>query len=477
MRAQVHWTTAAERALIVEEALGLLERVGMRFGPCDALDAMAEAGAIVDREQGVARMPAELVRGALAQCSRRVVLGGLTPADDCVLEEGVAHFTNSGAPPKTLDMETGERRSSTTQDLVDATAVLDVIESTDIVWPIVAATDQPNDRRMMAELATALAHTRKHVQHEVEGRWQVEAVRRMSEATGGDLRERPRVSLVCCTASPLLAHGELLDASTDLAALGIPIVIYPMPIAGGTAPITVAGAVTMNIAEFMGTATAMLLRAPQAPIIMGAGVSLLDMRQTTYSLGALETGLMAATCVEIAHELGVPCLAPALASDAKRPGIQAAFEKALKGLTVASTTPDLMTGGIGVLEGAGLMSLPQIIIDDEVALMITRILRGPLISREEIMPEVIDRVGHTGSYLAEKETRRRLHAGEQFMPAIADRRSYEQWQASGSDELETAKGRVRQILADAATAEPLLDEDRLRELDACVAASAAAAPR
>ena len=206
---------------------------------------------------------------------------------------------------------------------------------------------------------------------------------------------------------------------------------------------------------------------------MGAGVSLLDMHQTTYSLGALETGLMAATCVEIAHELGVPCLAPALASDAKRPGIQAAFEKALKGLTVASSSPDLMTGGIGVLEGAGLMSLPQIIIDDEVARMIMCILSGPDISREAIMPEVIERVGHSGNYLVEKETRRRVRGGELFMPVIADRQSYEHWQANGTDELETAKERVRQILADAATNEPLLDAAQLQELKAAVAASVA----
>ena len=79
----------------------------MRFGACDALEALAAAGATVDREQGVARMSADLVRGAPAQCSRRVVLGGLTPADDCVLEEGAAHFRDSGAPPKTLDMDIG----------------------------------------------------------------------------------------------------------------------------------------------------------------------------------------------------------------------------------------------------------------------------------------------------------------------------------------------------------------------------------
>jgi hypothetical protein len=43
MKTPVQWTTAEERALIVDEALGLLENVGMRFGPCDALNALAGA--------------------------------------------------------------------------------------------------------------------------------------------------------------------------------------------------------------------------------------------------------------------------------------------------------------------------------------------------------------------------------------------------------------------------------------------------
>lgn len=70
----------------------LLDRVGMRFGAGDALEALAEAGAHVDREQGVARISRELVQRAIAACPREMTLGGLTPQDDCRLREDTPHF-------------------------------------------------------------------------------------------------------------------------------------------------------------------------------------------------------------------------------------------------------------------------------------------------------------------------------------------------------------------------------------------------
>ncbi len=475
MRTRVEWTTRQERQSIIDEAVGLLERVGMDFGHGDALEALAEAGAEVDRERGVARIPARLVEEALTRCPREIVLGGATPADDCLLSEGVAHFTNSGAPPETLDFETDRRRRSTDDDLRKATMILDTT-CTAITWPVVTSADLPEARRTLGEVLTLLSWTRKHVQHEIAGRWQLESYRRMAEVAGGDARDRPRLSLVCCTASPLHAHSELLDASTDAAALGFPVVILPMPILGATAPITIAGTATMNTAEFLGAATAIQLRAPGAPLIMGIGPGLVDMRQTTYCFGALEAGVAAAVCVEVAHHLGVPCLAPALASDAKYPGIQAGYEKALKGLTVASAAPDLMTGGIGQLQGAGLMSLPQIVIDDEIAQMILRILDGAEITRETIMAETMERIGLTGNYLAEKETRRRVRAGELFMPTISNRQSYEHWEAGGTRELDTAIARVREIVTAAEERGPLLDDGQLADLRECVDEAAAAAP-
>jgi len=474
VRTTVEFTSAEERKRIVDGAMELLEVVGMRFGAGDALEALGEAGAKVDRAAGVARIPREMVERAIAQCPREIVLGGATPEDDCVLQEGVPHFLNSGTPTTILDFRTGERREGVAADLREATTVLDATPTASIIWALVSPGDLAPERRTLEELALMLACTSKHIQHEIESRAQVELLVRMAEVAGGSVRERPRVSVVCCTASPLSAHSELLDSSTDLAALGVPVLILPMPITGGTAPLTVAATATMNIAEFFGAATAMQLRAPGAPLILGAAPGLLDMKQTTFAFAAPEAALASAVCVEVGHSLGLACMAPGQSTDAKHPGIQAAYEKMLKGFAVTATRADLMTG-IGMLHAANLASLPQIVIDDEMARMMLHLLAGPEVSEETLLIEMMTRMGFAADYLLEKDTRRRLRAGEVFAPTVSDRQSYEHWAAAGKDELAVASDRVLEILAAAAARGPLLDAAQLAELEACVAAGAAAA--
>ena len=137
------------------------------------------------------------------------MLGGATPEHDCVLD-GSIHFVNSGSPTHTLDFETGEYRGSTYEDLRRATMLLTRMPSVDILWGIVAPTDLPLEERIFRELAVQLTYSDLHVQHEIEYAWQAETMLRMLETAGCDretLRERPRFSVVCCTASPLLAHG------------------------------------------------------------------------------------------------------------------------------------------------------------------------------------------------------------------------------------------------------------------------------
>jgi trimethylamine:corrinoid methyltransferase-like protein len=149
-------------------------------------------------------------------------------------------------------------------------------------------------------------------------------------------------------------------------------------------------------------------------LIFGAAPGLLDMKQTTFAFAAPEVALASAVCVEIGHELGLACMAPSQSTDAKHPGVQAAYEKMLKGFTVTATRPDLMTG-IGMLHAANLASLPQAVIDDEMAQAILRILDGPE-SRRPVQLAMMERMGFAANYLMEKDTSRRLRAGEVFSP-------------------------------------------------------------
>jgi trimethylamine---corrinoid protein Co-methyltransferase len=461
MRPQVSWTTAEERRLIVDQALELLDTVGMRFGACESLERLADAGARVDRAAGVARLSRVLVEHALATCPRDVLLAGATAEQDVLLDGSAVHFLPSGTPTRIVDDETGLVRSSTVDDLRRAVIVADAMPVVDIMWPPVGAADVPEDEMEFSELLTGLEWSGKHLQHEVSAPWHVEPMLAlMAELCGGlgAYRARPRVSFVCCTHSPLGVGGPFLDLSVEMARHGAPILVYPMPIAGATAPITVAGAVTMNVAEFLAVATVIQLAAPGAPLILGAGTSMLDMKAGTFSFGALETALMCAACVEVGHELGVPVLAPGLATDSVHGGVQAGYEKALKGLAVAQSGADLITGGIGLLHGAGVFSLPQVVIDAEIATMIVRLLAGAEVSPAAIMNEVTARVGFDGDFLRQKETSRRLRAGEVFQPQISTRTTVVGWERGGRDELTAARERAAAIVAAAEARGPLLPE-------------------
>ena len=104
----------------------------------------------------------------------------------------------------------------------------------------------------------------------------------------------------------LEVNGGLLDMAVEFGALGAPIWVYSMPIAGATAPVTLAGTLALLWAEVLGTITAIQTAAPGALGIACCGPGILDMRHTTMSLGALENSLMGAAPVEIGHRLGTP---------------------------------------------------------------------------------------------------------------------------------------------------------------------------
>ena len=112
----------------------------------------------------------------------------------------------------------------------------------------------------------------------------------------------------------------------------------------------------------------------------------------------------------------MPAAVPGLATDAKYAGVQAGYEKALKGLATAGVGADVLSGGVGMIDSVNTLFLPQIVLDAEVVGMIRRVLGDVDTGRDEMMLDMIERVGIGGDFLKEKETARRLRAGEHFTP-------------------------------------------------------------
>jgi trimethylamine--corrinoid protein Co-methyltransferase len=471
MRQRTSWLSQEEKDLILLEAVTLLERVGMRMNGSRALETLAAAGADVDPVSGLVRFPPGLVHEAAARCPRRIVMAGATPAQDVLLAEGEgSHFCSSGCGAFVLDDETGERRLSTLDDLRKATALLDASPEVDLVWTTVTANDVPLEVRELTGYFAMFSNTDKHVTF-VDCPSQVEPLLRIRDVVAGDadaFRERPRFSTLLTAASPLQVDGAALDFHAAMAVHGVPIEVYTIPMSGATAPVTVAAGVTQAVAEFLGVATAMQSMAPGARLVFGASSNVMDMRTAHVAYGAPESHLMAAASIEMGHFLGVPVAVPGLGTEAKSPGVQAGYDKALKGLTTAAAGADVLSGGVGMLDSVDLLYLPQIVIDCEIVGIVRRLLADVTISHEEILGETIERIGPGGHFLGEKETKRRIRAGEQFAPAVSTRLSYDAWKAEGRDEVDVARDRTAAMLRARADWRPALSDAQLAALaDVC----------
>ena len=466
MKVKTSWLADDEKSRIADQAIDLLASTGMRFAGSQVLPMLAARGAEVDESTGIARLPRELVEWALAQCPRSFVMAGATPADDVVLGEGEPfRFAPSGCVAKTLDFRTGVRRPSTLEDLRQCTALMDELPQLDLMWTQVSATDVPLERRELVEYFTMLTETSKHVTF-VDCPNEVDAVISVCEVVSGDLasfRERPRISTVVTAASPLQVEGRKLDVHVALAAHGVPIEVYSMTIAGATSPVTLAGTVVQGLAEFLGVATALQVAAPGAKLVFCFGSGILDMLRTTFSMGCVESALMGAMATEVGHYLGVPTLNPGLSTDSKHPGLQTGYEKALKVATVAAANPDIVSGW-GLIDSHNTMYLPQSVVDNEIAAMVRRLHGEVEVSAATLAAESIAKVGPGGGYLGEKDTARRIRAGEHLHPIVSNRLSYDQWVEEGRTENDVANAEVGRILAARATQQPHLADDQLDEL-------------
>ncbi|HEY5656950.1 MAG TPA: trimethylamine methyltransferase family protein [Myxococcota bacterium] len=433
---------------IHDAALELLQDVGVKFGsePAEAL--LLEAGQTLDSTTGAMRLSPELVEDCLAKLPSRIHLAGRDEKRDITLGTGRIHTCSDGMGTFILDPESGQRRPSTAADLIAATRLSDALESLDLYWPSIVPSDVPDSVRTITEAALGFMHTTLHNQHEIKLPEQVEPLLEMLDAILGDRRrhaERPIFSVTCCPVSPLQHEPEMTTACMELARNDIPISVLPMPLAGATAPVTIAGTVVMTYAEFLSGMTLYQLVRPGAPIILGIGASILDMHTGLYSAGAPELSLINIALTQIGKHIGVPVVAQGIVSDAKNPGTQAAMEKAVNGLSAFMAGADIVNG-LGLLDSHQLMSFEQLVIDDEMAKMVKRVAEGFEVDRDHFMLDLIRDVGIGGHFLGQRRTLEYLQKGEHFQPKLSYRASYESWSTRRYDEVEWARERATRLL-------------------------------
>jgi trimethylamine--corrinoid protein Co-methyltransferase len=190
--------------------------------------------------------------------------------------------------------------------------------------------------------------------------------------------------------------------------------------------------------------------------------TMMDLRRMDFTMGSVETAMMNAAAVQLAKLYDLPVYASAGVTEAKRPDIQAGFEKTVSCLTVALTGADYIHLAAGMLDSASSISYEQYVIDNEILGMINRILAGIKVDDDTTAFEVIESAGPGGSFVMADHTVEHMQ-DEFFYPDLSVRCNFDIWEDRGRpDMLSRANGRVREILGE--RKEGLLDLDTIAEI-------------
>jgi len=429
--------------------LEVLEKTGVIVESDKALKILEETGCTVNYRKRLVLIPSYLVKEALMKKPKNVTLYARNPKNDVRLDGRHSFLCTDGSGMYTIDPKTGERRASTKEDLSISAKIADYLDVIGVYWPMITSQDVPAHVRVLHDLEASLANTEKHVMFETtttpdEARFQIEMA---ALVAGGkeELKRRPVVSSCHCTIAPLKHAKGPTEAAIEFAKAGVPISLLPMPQAGATSPITLAGSMVVSNAELLSGLVIVQMMAPGAPMLYTSEASNFDMKTLRWCGGSPECGLLTAVSNELAEYYEMPSASAGFSTDAKMPGAQACYEKAVTGAIPVFVGYDIV-GGLGLLDACTVFTPEQIIIDAEIGRMLYRLAQGIEVNDETLALDLIHKIGPGGNYLAEKHTLKHLEK-EHYLPEISDRRSYETWKKAGSKTVvEVAREKAKEIL-------------------------------
>jgi trimethylamine---corrinoid protein Co-methyltransferase len=445
--------------------LELLRRTGVKVLVGEVRDLLEEAGCWLDGER--VRIPPHLIDWAIDVAPSRVVLCDRDGEPAMTLEGRKGYYGTGSDTPFVLDAETGERRQAVLNDVANVARLVDALEHIDFLMCMGIASDVTESISDLYHFREMLSNTTKPLVYTAWDRQNLEAIVEMAEAVAGGseaLRRSPFCALYSEPISPLTHAKESCEKLLFIADKGLPVVYTPAVMIGGTAPVTVAGAlVQANAEQLSGLLITQLIR-EGAPVIGAGGILHMDMSKGLISYAAPEFMLAMTAFSEMYHHYEIPIFSFAGCSDAKIFDQQAAAEGALWMLLTALGGGNLIHD-VGYVESGMTASYQQLVSMNEVAGLVKRIMRGVELTEETVPLDVIDQVGPGGHFLGEEHTFE--HFRRNWFPELFDRSPRDEWELDGSLTLgDRAAARVREILEEHEPAP--LDEEIAAALDGVI---------
>ena len=451
---------------IIEEGFALLMNPGIQVKNDEALSLLVDAGAEVDMENKIAKIPEKIARQALDSSPSEFYLYDLDGNQVVHYGGDSVQFDPGSGGITILDSETQKQRQALTEDYVKFIKLVEMLPQVDAQSTAFITSDVPEGIGDLYRLYLALNYMRKPIitgAFEKETWWTMKDMLVAVVGSEKELAEKPIAVFDACPSPPLKWSDITCQNLIDCAKNNIPAELISMPLAGANSPVTLAGAVVQHTAESLSGVIINQLANPGAPIVWGGSPATFDMRKGTTPMGAIGTWMINCAYVQIGKELNLPTHSYLGMSDAKIVDAQCGLESS--SAFFAALAGANMVSGVGMMDFESCLSYEKLVVDAEIIGMAKRLIAGIDGRQTPIALEIMQELGHKGNFLSHPHTKKWFRK-ELYIPSeVIDRDTLEAWEKKGAKSTwDRAKDRVESLLAQYQPS-PISDEVKKELLD------------
>jgi trimethylamine--corrinoid protein Co-methyltransferase len=436
-----------DKEKIHQAVLEILSEIGMKVHHAGALKLLTDAGCSVQGD-GMVKIAQELVLKSIDSAPDNIAIYDRESKHVMDLGGHRSYYGTGSDLIYSLDSQTMLRHRCALDDVARAARVADAMPNLDFIMSFAHPSDIPAPQAYLHSFQAMAASSVKPIvctaadRSDLSEIWEIGRILRDGE---DELRAKPYAIYYGEPVSPLQHSVESVDKLLFCAEKSMPAIYSPAPIAGSTAPMTVAGHVAQGLAECFCGLVIHQLKAGGAPFIMGMGPAVLDMATAQCSYNAPEYLLSYIAIIEMSHFYNLPNWGYAGTTDSQIPDEQAAFEAGLETF-IAEMAGSNLNHDVGYLDFGRTGSLDMIIILNEIIDQVRRLYRGIPVNEDTLALDVIREVGSDGNFLVHRHTLEHLQS-TQWRPKLINRTGYEKWEASGrTGLLQRAQQKLQQIL-------------------------------
>ena len=452
----------AQIAKLHEASLDVLERTGIKISHPEALEVLAGAGARVNGDR--VKIPGWLVEDAIRKAPSRIVLGTRTGKRKVVLELDKSFFGPSLDCIDYLDPKTHERTRFTSEHVKVTAALCDSMPHFQWWMTIGLAADMPPDLADRVIARNVFENCEKPLVFCCKDANSVRNIYDMALLlVGGKEKfdQAPTIVQYTEPISPLVYFDPAVDKVIYCAKERIPLINFPAPQCCGSSPATFAGTIVQANAESLSGLVLHQQVNAGAPFIYGAFTTIMDMRTTIFSYGAMEIGLMTAAMAQMAQHYRLPFFGTAGSTDAKFCDAQAGSEATLQILSAAAVGSGLVHDCGSWLDHGSLVSPEYLVLVHDIVDAVDHYMQGIPVTEETLALDVIHDIGPGGHYLQDPHTLN--HFKHIKYSDIFDRTINEQWETAGG---KTFEQRLQEVTLKKMEIQPEpLPSDTLKTLD------------